>query len=53
MNVYKSLSGNIDSFAVSLRRMGYAAWVEQDGGDVLLITDYNVTGNTFVYVGRR
>jgi hypothetical protein len=53
MNVYESLKGNIDSFVLSLRRMGYTAYVEQDGAAVLLVTDYNVTGCGFQYVGRR
>lgn len=53
MNVYKSLSGKVDGFACMLRRMGYNAYVEQDGSDTLLITDYNVTGVGFRYMGRR
>ncbi len=53
MNVYKSLCGKVDGFALMLRRMGYSAYVEQDGADILLVTDYNVTGMDFRYVGQR
>jgi len=53
MNVYKALDGKIDGFALKLRRMGYSAYVEQNGADVLLVTDYNVTGIGFRYMGQR
>ena len=53
MNVYKSLSGNVDNFVCLLHRMGFSAYVEQDDADVLLVTNYNVTGMSFRYIGKR
>ncbi len=53
MKVYKSLSGKVDRFALFLRRMGYTAYVEQDGADAMLVTDYNITGMDFQYIGQR
>jgi len=53
MSIYKSPTSKIDGFALYLRRQGYTAYVEQDDNGTYLITDYNVTGSSFRFIGYR
>jgi len=55
MNVYRVTDqpSSADHFVILLRRQGYTAYLEQDGDNILLITDYIAVGYGFQYVGRR
>ncbi len=55
MNVYRVTDqpSSADHFVSLLRRQGYTAYLEQDGDNILLITDYIAVGYGFQYIGRR
>lgn len=55
MTIYlSSLSlAETDRYAISIRRRGFDAYVETDGKQVLLITNYLVYSISFAHVGER